>query len=238
MMQNFRYTSSNYHIYVSSIIALNFNMDYLLGKQIWMYNLFLIIRRQILTCLHIFPKQKVSVLMSSIRNGVNRHFGLKKLHLKNQWNLHFLLFVYCWKSQNMVNFNKFHRFLSAVFWAQNVLLPTFLYYWGAIKAFFTALHQLLPTFILLLLTFSTVYHFIPTFLTFHQLLPTFILVFTNYLPSSISFILLFINQKRICFFFHLLTSTSPTYCWLSCYRHYLLVFFYIICGAFIHYTKP
>ena len=71
---------------------------------------------------------------------------------------------------------------------------------------------LAPTFTNFYTTFTNFFHRLPLYTNFFNLPPTFILVFTNYLPSFISFILLFINQKRICFFFHLLTSTSPTYC--------------------------
>ena len=53
-------------------------------------------------------------------------FVLKKLHSKSWSTLHVFFFVYLFSKAISVNFNKFYRFLSTIFWAQNVLLPSFL----------------------------------------------------------------------------------------------------------------
>ena len=117
------------------------------------------------------------------------HFVLNKLHLKNGWNLHILMCIYDFQRQINIKTCEFHRFFKSNFWAQNVLIPHFLYYWHVLKVFlplFSTFYQLQPTIILLwpiCNTFSTLYHLLsPTFhwfLTFYQL-PS---LFTNFPPT-------------------------------------------------------
>ena len=105
-------------------------------------------------------------------------FGLKKLHLKNRWNLHVLLFIYCWKVIKRVDFIDF---LSAIFEPEMCLCPHFLYYWSAL----TIIYRVLPPCIISYQRLYYFYHFLPLFITFCKFLwptalPTFILLLFNW----------------------------------------------------------
>ena len=111
--------------------------------------------------------------------GVTGLFGLKKLHLKNQWNLDILLFISCWKVIKSVNFNKFHRFKS-ISWAQNVPLPPFLILLTCPES--TSINFYYLTNFYQILSFTNFY---TTFTSFYYLPLTFTNFLTLYYFSSI-----------------------------------------------------
>ena len=104
------------------------------------------------------------------------------------------------------------KFLSTIFWDQNVLLPPFFILLTCTKRTFTNFYLFLPTFILLLPTFTTCYHLSPTCITFHQLIPiSILLLLTFYYLSPTLYCTLTNRNCSISFFlFHPLTCTNPT----------------------------
>ena len=122
--------------------------------------------------------------MRSIRKRGAGHFGLKKLHLKNRWNLLKFTLFYDFQREHFIDF------LSAIFYSPKCPVIPISYTSGVHWKHF---YQLLSTiikiyqFLPLLTDFCTnltnFYHFLPPSINFYYLPST----FTNFLPSPTKF---------------------------------------------------
>ena len=127
-------------------------------------------------------------------------FGLKKLSLKNRWNLQVLYLILLLKTHEMC---KFHGLFKCNIWAQNELILPFLILVMHTKSIFT-------NFCHLSLLFSNFYHFLPPSANFHYLPPSF---------ASSQLYATFHQSKMVLFFFFFIFwhATIPPSCWMPCY---------------------